>query len=105
MSISNRYREIHREVQTFLDSLSALPEETAPAARAVGKALEGLGDWAEQVGEVPRMHLEQKLTPVLLKAHNHLDRGRLLFEEHGLEGQAAMAWALQQKLYRLLNDL
>jgi hypothetical protein len=51
------------------------------------------------------MNLELKLTPILLKAHNHLDRARLIFEEEGLDEQAAATWELQQKIYRLLNDL
>jgi uncharacterized protein (UPF0332 family) len=51
------------------------------------------------------MSLEYKLTPVLLKAHNSLDRARLTFEEEDLDESVATAWELQQKIYRLLNDL
>jgi len=105
MSISDRYRDIYREVVTCRDGLTDLPQEAAQAVRSVNKGAEVLSEWVEQVGEIPRMNLEHKLTPVLLKAHNHLDRGRLLFEESGLEDQAATAWGLQQKIYRLLNDL
>lgn len=105
MSISSRFREIHREVQVVVDGLAGPALSAEQAVRAVGKGLDCLGEWIEQVGDVPRVSLEHKLTPVLLKAHNHLDRGRLLFEEQGLESEAASLWALQQKIYRLLNDL
>ena len=104
MSTSDRYREICRDVAEFESRFG--PEEKADTAvRAIGKAGECLQEWLEQVGDIPRMHLEHKLTPVLLKAHNNLDRGRLLFEESGQEDLAAATWGLQQKIYRLLNDL
>ncbi|MBW2511552.1 MAG: hypothetical protein JRE01_05925 [Deltaproteobacteria bacterium] len=51
------------------------------------------------------MSLEYKLTPILLKAHNNLDRARLTFTAEGLDEFAVQAWELQQKIYRLLNDL
>ncbi|MDT8442047.1 MAG: hypothetical protein RQ723_10345 [Desulfuromonadales bacterium] len=105
MSISKRFREIHRDVQTLLDGLDGSVMATEQAVRAVSKGFDCLGEWVEQVGDIPRISLEYKLTPVLLKAHNHLDRGRLLFEEQGLESEAAALWSLQQKIYRLLNDL
>ena len=58
----------------------------------------------EQVGEIPRIQLEGKLTPVLLKGHGRLDQARLLLEEeqHPLAGRV---WELEQTIYRLLNDL
>ena len=105
MKISDRYREVNREVADFLTSLKGQSEEEKSAQRAVFKASECLQEWEEQVGEIPRMRLELKLTPVLLKAHNHLDRSRLLFEETGAEDVAGGVWGLQQKIYRLLNDL
>lgn len=105
MSVSNRFREISRDVATFHASLAGHGERAEPGARDVKKARSGLAEWTEQVGDIPRMSLEFKLTPVLLKAHNHLDRARLLFEEVGLTEPSAEAWALQQKIYRLLNDL
>jgi hypothetical protein len=105
MSISDRFREIHRDVRSFQASLDNPQVDSAEADRAVLKAVTCLAEWADQVGDIPRMHLEIKLTPVLLKAHNHLDRGRLIFEERGMEDLAAACWALQQKIYRLLNDL
>ncbi|MBW2451614.1 MAG: hypothetical protein JRF07_04565 [Deltaproteobacteria bacterium] len=105
MKISDRYREVNRDVSEFLASLANPDDEVLQAERSVRKASDCLKDWVEQVGEIPRMHLEMKLTPILLKAHNHLDRSRLLFEEVGAEDRAAGAWGLQQKIYRLLNDL
>jgi len=105
MTISERYREIAREVSGFESRLTGQAESEARDVREVAKAAAGLAEWMEQVGDVPRMHLETRLTPVLLKAHNQLDRARLLFEEAGLEDHAASCWGLQQKIYRLLNDL
>ena len=105
MSISDRYRDIYRQVQVFGNTLHAYQEQAPQASKAVSKAVDGLEQLREQVGDIPRMHLEAKLTPVLLKAHNHLDRGRLLLDEGGLEDLAADAWDLQQSIYRLLNDL
>ena len=106
MKISDRYREVNRDVADFLAGLkNSTTDEEMYAQRAIFKASEELQEWEEQVGEIPRIHLEVKLTPVLLKAHNHLDRSRLLFEELGAEDTAAGVWRLQQKIYRLLNDL
>ena len=51
------------------------------------------------------MRLESQLTPVLMKAHETLDKARLLFEEQDFDDYAATTWQLQQKIYRLLNDL
>ena len=105
MSVSNRFREISRDVAAFHARLSDQGGLAEQGARDVKKARSGLAEWTEQVGDIPRMSLEFKLTPVLLKAHNHLDRARLVFEEAGLEEPSAAAWSLQQKIYRLLNDL
>ncbi len=105
MSISTRFRDISRDVTNYFNDLSSQGEATDKGGREVKKARAELNEWTEQVGEIPRMSLEYKLTPVLLKAHNNLDRARLIFEEDGLDAQAKAAWALQQKIYRLLNDL
>jgi hypothetical protein len=51
------------------------------------------------------MRIEQHLSPILLDAHNLLDRARLLLAEDGAETSAARVWDIQQMLYRLLNDL
>lgn len=105
MSVSNRFRDIYRDVQAFGAKLKEQGETSRQAMQAVGKASADLAEWAEQVGDIPRMSLEFKLTPVLLKAHNNLDRARLIFEEEGLDEQADATWELQQQIYRLLNDL
>ena len=105
MSISNRFRGIANDVKDFHKSLGDRPGATPGGARDVKKASAGLAEWSEQVGDIPRMSLEYKLTPVLLKAHNHLDRARLDFAEEGLDEYVAKVWELQQKIYRLLNDL
>jgi hypothetical protein len=105
MSISTRFRDIYRDVADFHKKLSGQPAQASSGVRDVRKASAELAEWAEQAGEIPRMSLEYKLTPVLLKAHNNLDRARLTFEEEDLDEPAATAWDLQQKIYRLLNDL
>jgi len=105
MSISTRFRDISRDVKTFNEKLVDRSVQAAGGAREVKKANAELAAWVEQVGEIPRMSLEYKLTPVLLKAHNNLDRARLTFEEEDSAELAAQAWELQQKIYRLLNDL
>lgn len=105
MSISTRFRDVSRDVADFHESLASQTGSPSKGVRDVKKASNGLAEWAEQVGEVPRMSLEYKLTPILLKAHNDLDRARLSFEEEDLDESVAKAWELQQKIYRLLNDL
>ena len=105
MSVSNRFRDIARDVADFLAQLKTQDEANPQATQAVAKAGAELADWSELVGEIPRMSLEFKLTPILLKAHNNLDRARLIFEESELDAQADAAWELQQQIYRLLNDL
>ncbi len=101
MTISERYRELVREVAESLGSLDA----ESPEAREVRKASLELATLQESVGEIARIRLEGELTPVLLKAHSQLDRARLLLAEDGAEDLAAAVWELEQKIYRLLNDL
>lgn len=106
MTISDRYRDITREVQAFVASLGSSGEDAEDRRfREAGKAVTALEELREAVGDIPRIKLESKLTPVLLKAHQKLDQARLLFEEAGEEDRAARAWELEQKIYRLLNDL
>ena len=106
MSISNRFRDIAKEVDAFRIQLKGCDPRAEQGARIVKKASKGLQEWVEPVGEIPRMRLEFQLTPILLKAHDTLDKARLVFEEvEGLDVQADTAWDLQQKIYRLLNDL
>lgn len=106
MTISDRYREITREVQVFVTSLGEGGEgEAHRRIREAGKAVAVLNELLDAVGDIPRIKLESKLTPVLLKAHQKLDQARLLFEEAGEEDRAARSWELEQRIYRLLNDL
>jgi len=106
MSISDRYRELVAEVKVLCEALGGADADSAErAARSVGQAVEGLHELLETVGDIPRIRLEAELTPVLLKAHTRLDRARLLLEEQGSEDRAAAVWEMEQKIYRLLNDL
>lgn len=105
MSISDRYRQVAEDVRIFMETLQAQLGSEGKEMQMVGKAVQGLDELREQVGEIPRIRLEAELTPVLLKAHGNLDRARLLFEEVGAEDRAAATWEMEQKIYRLLNDL
>jgi hypothetical protein len=105
MSVSTRFREIAQDVSLFLKELDALDVAADAALKGVTRAERELDGWVEAVGEIPRMKLEFKLTPVLMKAHNELDRARLAFVEADCTSLAEAVWALQQKIYRLLNDL
>ena len=101
MTISERYRELVSDVAEALGSLDAQSAE----GREVRKASLEMAALQESVGEIARIRLESELTPVLLKAHGQLDRARLLLAEQGDEDLAASVWDLEQKIYRLLNDL
>ena len=106
MSISNRFRDVAKEVAAFRTQLKGCDPSAEQGSRIVKKASKGLQEWVEPVGEIPRMRLEFQLTPILLKAHDTLDKARLIFEDiEGLDVQADTTWDLQQKIYRLLNDL
>ena len=110
MSISDRYRSLAEDIKVFIavqkkqinkDSDPALKQ----ALRAVTKGYKIVDDLREGVGEIPRIRLEEDLTPVLMKVHNNLDRGRLDYLEADDEKSATAVWELQQTIYRLLNDL
>lgn len=106
MSISDRYRELVHEVKSLSSQLQGeTGEQAGQIEKSVGQAVTSLVELQESVGEIPRIRLEADLTPVLLKAHGRLDRARLLLEEQGAEDQAAAVWEMEQKIYRLLNDL
>lgn len=106
MNVSDRYRQLVDDVAAFSRLLHPDPAvEPARLARRVQTAAAALDEYRELVGEIPRIRLEAKLTPVLLKAHAQLDQARLLFEEEGAADRAAAVWELEQKIYRLLNDL
>lgn len=106
MSISARYRQILDQIEGEIDKLyEELPETTATALRAADMAVEELQDWVEAVGEIPQYMLENKLAPVLLKVHEHLDRARVLLEKDEHNHAAGQIWEHEQMIYRLLNDL
>lgn len=106
MSVSDRYRELAKEVRFFSRNMEVASDSgTDKEVNQTAQAAQLLAELQERVGEIPRIRLEAELTPVLLKAHNRLDRARLLLEEKGAEDKAAAVWELEQKIYRLLNDL
>jgi hypothetical protein len=106
MSISDRYRQLVNEIQAYYEEMKDMAaSEEGAELRMIGKASLELKELQDSVGEIPRIRLESQLTPVLLKAHSQLDRARLLLDEQGEEDRAAEVWELEQKIYRLLNDL
>jgi hypothetical protein len=110
MSISDRYRDLSEEVRVFASIQNKKIKEDAgdslkAAVKSLQKADKVLDELKESVGEIPRISLEFKLTPVLMKAHNNLDRSRLDYTDADDEQMAKEVWELQQKIYRLLNDL
>jgi len=106
MSISSRYRQILDQIENDVDRLyETLPDTTAKALRLVDIAVEELQDMNESVGEIPRIQLEHKLSPVLLKAHEKLDRARVMLEKENHNNAGKNIWELEQMIYRLLNDL
>lgn len=106
MKISDRYRELTEDVRAFHEGLKkGAGAEPGRTVRLAGDAALQLAEFEEQVGEIPRIRLEAELTPVLLRAHGRLDQARLLLEEEGAADAAGAAWDLEQKIYRLLNDL
>ncbi len=106
MSFSERYRQCLEQLDQQSDQLyEMLPETTVKSLRLVDRAVEVLQDWVEAIGEIPQFQLEAKISPVLLEAHAHLDRARVLLEQEGHADAGALVWELEQLLYRLLNDL
>ena len=106
MSISERYRQLLEQIDHQSDCLyETLPETTASALRLVDIAAEDLQDWVDVVGEIPQLQLENKRSPVLLKAHADLDRARVMLEKDDHQQASVVIWELEQGLYRLLNDL
>jgi hypothetical protein len=106
MNISDRYRQLVTDARDLHETLSP-PGSSEPGRelRSISLAVQELAELQEKVGEIPRIRLESQLTPVLLKAHGYFDRARLLLEEDGREDQAAAVWDMEQKVYRLLNEL
>lgn len=107
MSISERYRELVAEVQNLIKVLRSdeQSDATERVFRVIDQAVATLVEHDEVVGEIPRIKIESVLSPVLLDSHNLFDRARLLLEEDECDKEAAKVWAVQKKLYRLLNDI
>lgn len=105
MSISDRYRQLIEEVRSCCEKVEGVDAEPGPEEKSVLQALQQLEELADRVGDIPRIRLEAQLTPVLLKAHNSLDRARLILEEQERDELADAVWEIQQTIYRLLNDL
>jgi hypothetical protein len=107
MSISERYRELVTEVQSLIKALRCdeQSDATERVFLVIDQAVAILVEHDEMVGEIPRMKIESVLSPVLLDSHNLFDRARLLLEEDECDDEAAKVWAVQKKLYRLLNEL
>ncbi len=105
MNISDRYRQLVDDVRICSEKVEGTDAEPGREERLVEQAYQLLAELTERVGDIPRIRLESQLTPVLLKAHSALDRARLLLEEQQRDELAAELWELQQRIYRLLNDL
>jgi hypothetical protein len=107
MKVTDRFRQLTQITDELVNKF-VLQADGVRIDRAVSllrKAHEELIEWHEQVGEIPQMRLEQKLSPVLLQVHSTLDRARVLYEEAGKTEEGDLIWGVEQQVYRLLNDL
>jgi len=106
MTISERYRQIVAIAAAEAEGWrEQFPSEMDKAMGNFARGVDELKTLEEQVGEIPQLQLEKKLSPVLLKAHSHLDRARVQLEAEGFTSEGAQVWELEQLIYRLLNDL
>ena len=106
MRISDRYRMICDAVSNQQKRMQRAEQECNQGALdCLVNAVEELRALLEVVGEIPQMKLEQRLSPVLLTSHTHLDRARVLLEATEDSENATAIWELEQQIYRLLNDL
>lgn len=106
MRISDRYRQVYEGVAEHLTKLEKKAQEIPTGVlQSLYSGVDELELHLESVGEIPQIKLEQKLSPVLLTVHSCLDRARVLLEASGMEPEAVSLWELEQKVYRLLNDL
>ncbi len=107
MKVADRFRQLTQISDELVNKFSGQPDGVR-IDRAVSLLKKGhieLSEWSEQVGEIPQMRLESKLSPVLLQVHETLDRARVLYEDSGKSDEAALIWNVEQQVYRLLNDL
>ena len=110
MNISERYRSLSEDINAFIKAQKKLtgPDSKPALKKALRPIVKGyrvIEDLRESVGEIPRIRLEDDLTPVLMKAHDALDQGRLEYIDADEDGFADEVWELQQTIYRLLNAL
>ncbi len=105
MNISTRYCELIRDVEALRLELEAMDSPVSGRSlRLMEKALERF-EPEFGIGEIPQEKLEAKLSPGLLAAHLDLDRARLELEQADFATEAQQVWELEQRIYRLLNDL
>ena len=107
MKITERFRQLTQISGDLVNIFVSQPDGVRidRAVSLLKKSQAELVEWDEQVGEIPQMRLEQKLSPVLLQVHETLDRARVLYEDAGKTDEGALIWDLEQRVYRLLNDL
>ncbi len=107
MKVADRFRQLTQTSDELMNKFSGQPDGVRidRAVSLLKKSQEELSEWSEQVGEIPQMRLESKLSPVLLQVHETLDRARVLYEDNGKSDEAALIWNVEQQVYRLLNDL
>jgi len=107
MKIADRFRQLTQISQELVTRFAGQPDglRIDRAINLLKKGQEELVEWNEQVGEIPQMRLEQRLSPVLLQVHATLDRARVLYEDAGKGDEGALIWHVEQQVYRLLNDL
>lgn len=107
MKITDRFRQLTQVSDGLLKTFIGQPDgiRIDRAVNLLKRGHEELSEWSEQVGEIPQMRLESKLSPVLLQVHTNLDRARVLYEDAGKGNEGALIWDVEQQIYRLLNDL
>lgn len=106
MSISTRFRALISETEQLMESHGRqTSDEQGRAMRQLEKGLQQLEPFEDTVGEIPQNRLVKELSQPLLRTHASYDRSRLMFEELGDKATAGKVWDLEQKIYRLLNDL
>ncbi len=107
MKVTDRFRQLTQISEELVNKFSCQPDglRIDRAVNLLKKCQEELAEWNDQVGEIPQMRLEQRLSPVLLRVHSTLDRARVLYEDTGKSDEGALIWHVEQQVYRLLNDL
>ncbi len=110
MNISERYRSLAEDINEFVTAQQKLIDsDSSPALKkalkSISKGYRVIEELRETVGEIPRIRLEEELTPVLMKAHDAFDKGRLEYIDDEEDDRADEVWELQQKVYRMLNAL